>query len=56
MGGAGSDPARAGGPGDPVGRLAPPLKVRRRAIHDKYRALIDAMYAAPLRSDASPAA
>ena len=36
--------------------LTPTLKVRRRAIHDKYRALIDAMYAAPLRSDASPAA
>jgi hypothetical protein len=36
--------------------LTPTLKVRRRAVHDKYRALIDAMYAAPLRSDASPAA
>jgi len=32
------------------------LKVRRRTVHDKYRALNDAMYAAPPRSDASPAA
>ena len=32
--------------------LTPTLKVRRRAVHDKYRAVIDAMYAAPATSGA----